>query len=58
MLETLNASHLGVVKMKGTANSYVCWPSIDKEITKRHQIMQWMFKNSEYSNQGTITSYE
>ena len=32
VLEELHQGHLGVVKMKAIARTYICWPRIDKEI--------------------------
>ena len=34
VLQELHEGHLGITKMKALARMHVCWPRIDKEISK------------------------
>ena len=46
VLESLHEGHLGVVKMKSLARSYVWWPGVDAQIKDICQDLQWRPTNT------------
>ncbi|XP_043266601.1 uncharacterized protein K02A2.6-like [Venturia canescens] len=58
LLKELHDSHLGVVKMKSVARSYIWWPGIDNEIENVVKSCEWCLEAADNPPKAALHSWK